>query len=58
MTFINNWEEFEKSAEILYMQDPLRCRYVMKYSHNKGQLCVKITDDKKVSKIFLTYVKV
>ncbi|XP_026474539.1 signal recognition particle 9 kDa protein-like [Ctenocephalides felis] len=41
---IRDLEKFEKSAEILYMQDHSRCRYVKKYSHTKGQLCVKSTE--------------
>ncbi|VVD06073.1 signal recognition particle 9 kDa protein isoform X1 [Leptidea sinapis] len=47
MTFIPSWEEFEKSAEMLYLQDPVNTRYVLKYSHSKGLFCVKITDNKK-----------
>ncbi|CAG5055888.1 unnamed protein product [Parnassius apollo] len=47
MTFIPNWEEFEKSAEMLYLRDPVNTRYSMKYSHSKGVFSVKITDNKK-----------
>ncbi|CAH0669104.1 unnamed protein product [Spodoptera exigua] len=47
MTFIPNWEEFEKSAEMLYLRDPLNTRYTIKYSHTKGVFVVKITDNKK-----------
>lgn len=49
MTFIPNWEEFEKSAEMLYLRDPMNTRYSIKYSHPKGVLVVKITDNKKVT---------
>lgn len=49
MTFIPDWEEFEKSAEMLYIRDPLNTRYSIKYSHSKGLFLVKITDNKKVS---------
>ncbi|XP_050672728.1 signal recognition particle 9 kDa protein isoform X2 [Leptidea sinapis] len=49
MTFIPSWEEFEKSAEMLYLQDPVNTRYVLKYSHSKGLFCVKITDNKKMT---------
>lgn len=49
MTFIPNWEEFEKSAEMLYLRDPINTRYSLKYSHAKGVVLVKITDNKKVS---------
>lgn len=48
MTFISNWEEFEKSAEMLYLRDPINTRYTIKYSHSKGAFVVKITDNKKV----------
>lgn len=49
MTFIPNWEEFEKSAEMLYLRDPMNTRYTIKYSHTKGVFVVKITDNKKVT---------
>lgn len=49
MTFIPNWEEFEKSAEMLYLRDPINTRYSVKYSHSKGIFLVKITDNKKAS---------
>lgn len=48
MTFIPNWEEFEKSAELLYLRDPINTRYSVKYSHSKGVIIAKITDNKKV----------
>lgn len=51
MTFIPNWEEFEKSAEMLYLRDPMNTRYSVKYSHSKGIFLVKITDNKKASMI-------
>ncbi|OWR54607.1 signal recognition particle protein [Danaus plexippus plexippus] len=47
MTLITIWEEFEKSAEMLYLRDPLNTRYSLKYSHSKGIVIVKITDNKK-----------
>ncbi|NP_001091816.1 signal recognition particle 9 kDa protein [Bombyx mandarina] len=47
MTFVPNWEEFEKAAEMLYLQDPINTRYSVKYSHSKGAFNVKITDNKK-----------
>ena len=27
MTFLESWEEFEKAAERLYLQDPMKVRY-------------------------------
>lgn len=61
MTFIPNWEEFEKSAEMLYLRDPINTRYSLKYCHTKGVFVVKITDNKKVSHngytlVFLNYL--
>ncbi|CAG9563116.1 unnamed protein product [Danaus chrysippus] len=47
MTLITIWEDFEKSAEMLYLSDPLNTRYSLKYSHSKGIVIVKITDNKK-----------
>ncbi|XP_023704956.1 signal recognition particle 9 kDa protein isoform X2 [Cryptotermes secundus] len=45
MTYVKSWEEFEKAAERLYLQDPMKVRYSMKYTHNKGCLSLKLTDD-------------
>lgn len=45
MTFLTSWEDFEMAAERLYLQDPIKCRYVMKYDHNAGALVLKMTDD-------------
>ncbi|XP_066147718.1 signal recognition particle 9 kDa protein [Euwallacea fornicatus] len=45
MTFLKSWEEFEKAAEKLYLQDPYKVRYTMKYMHSKNQLILKMTDD-------------
>ncbi|KAL7287048.1 signal recognition particle 9 kDa protein-like [Trichogramma pretiosum] len=46
MTYLSSWEEFEKCAERLYLQNPMKTRYTMKYCHQKGVLDFKITDDK------------
>ncbi|KAK2184311.1 hypothetical protein NP493_270g00040 [Ridgeia piscesae] len=46
MTYINSWEEFAKAAEKLYLADPAKCRFVMKYRHCGGQLVIKMTDDR------------
>ncbi|XP_046401070.1 signal recognition particle 9 kDa protein [Ischnura elegans] len=45
MTYLKSWEEFEKEAEMLYLKDPMKIRYSMKYNHCKGSLCLKMTDD-------------
>lgn len=45
MPYLDSWEEFAKAAEHLYTEDPMKCRFVMKYRHNDGKLVVKVTDD-------------
>jgi len=45
MTFLTNWEDFEKAAERLYLQDPMKARFVTKYDHSEGSLGMKMTDD-------------
>jgi len=49
MTYLKSWEEFEKAAEKLYLQDPSKVRYTMKYQHSKNQLLLKMTDNTVVS---------
>ncbi|XP_067941366.1 signal recognition particle 9 kDa protein-like [Watersipora subatra] len=45
MTYTKSWEEFEKTADMLYKSDPIKCRYVMKYVHSEGKFVVKLTND-------------
>lgn len=45
MTYIKTWEDFEKAGERLYLQEPTKVRYTMKYTHSKNQLVLKMTDD-------------
>eukprot|EP00095_Tigriopus_kingsejongensis_P010024 maker-scaffold1048_size67263-snap-gene-0.24 protein:Tk10024 transcript:maker-scaffold1048_size67263-snap-gene-0.24-mRNA-1 annotation:"signal recognition particle 9 kda protein" len=45
MTVLTTWEDFEKAAERLYLQDPLKARYTLKYDHVLGCLEMKMTDD-------------
>ena len=45
MTFLESWEEFEKAAERLYLQDPMKVRYTTKYDHAAGSLVLKMTDN-------------
>jgi len=45
MTFLTTWEDFEKAAERLYLQNPMKARYVIQYDHNQGFLSMKMTDD-------------
>lgn len=44
--FIEDWSSFYEQAEQLYRNDPLRTRYVLKYSHSGGKLVLKVTDDR------------
>lgn len=48
MVFLKDWEDFEIAAESMYQQNPSQCRYTMKYTHQKGQLLLKLTDNVKV----------
>ncbi|XP_054285091.1 signal recognition particle 9 kDa protein-like [Macrosteles quadrilineatus] len=43
--FVSTWDEFEKTAQNIYLQDPLRARYSLKYNHSRSSLSVKMTDD-------------
>lgn len=45
MTYLKDWDEFEKAAERLYLQNPKKARYTMSYIHSKGVLKLKVTDD-------------
>lgn len=45
MTNLKSWVEFEKAAQNLYLQNPMKARYSMKYDHKNGNLKLKITDD-------------
>ncbi|KAK3928760.1 Signal recognition particle 9 kDa protein [Frankliniella fusca] len=45
MTYLKSWEEFERAAERLYLQDPMKSRFTMKYVHSKQIVCLKMTDD-------------
>ena len=42
MTVLTTWEDFEKAAERLYLQDPMKARYVLKYHHAAGELEMKM----------------
>lgn len=46
--FLENLDDFVQQAEELYLKDPLRVRYVLKYKHKDGKLFLKVTDDKVV----------
>ncbi|KAI8846822.1 signal recognition particle, SRP9/SRP14 subunit [Chytridium lagenaria] len=44
MVYIDNWDEFQKAVEDLYMNAPKRSRFVVKYRHCDGDLVLKISD--------------
>lgn len=45
MVFLEAFEDFEKAAERIYLNAPMRTRCVMKYNHSNSCLKVKVTDD-------------
>jgi len=45
MTVLSNWDDFEKAAERLYLQEPSKARYSLKYHHSKELLEMKMTDN-------------
>eukprot|EP01135_Chromosphaera_perkinsii_P012362 Nk52_evm1s2645 gene=Nk52_evmTU1s2645 len=45
MTYIEDWDDFRKAAEALYMANPQTTRMVTKYRHKDARLVVKVTDD-------------
>lgn len=49
--FIEDWNSFYEQSEQLYRADPLRTRYVLKYSHSAGKLVLKVTDDRLVGSL-------
>lgn len=46
MVFVESVDSFVEQAEALYKANPLKARYVIKYSHCKGKLTLKVTDDR------------
>ncbi|GFQ90860.1 signal recognition particle 9 kDa protein [Trichonephila clavipes] len=45
MPYCSTWEEFAKAAERLYINDPMKVRFTLKYRHCDGKLIIKITDN-------------
>ncbi|CAL8111760.1 unnamed protein product [Orchesella dallaii] len=43
--YLKTYDDWEKAAERLYLQDPDKARYSIIYQHNKGLFKVKMTDD-------------
>lgn len=48
MVFVRTWDDFQAAAEGMYTRSPDTSRFTMKYSHNKGELVLKLTDNVKV----------
>lgn len=46
--YVATWEEFSQRAKSLYLADPMRTRYCIRYDHSGSSLVVKVTDDVKV----------
>lgn len=46
--YIEDWDSFYQQAEALFVADPLKTRLVLKYTHSKSKLTVKVTDDRTV----------
>jgi disulfide bond formation protein DsbB len=49
MVFAKSWEDFEIAAEAMLLENPDKCRYSMKYTHNKQKLVIKVTNNLKVN---------
>lgn len=47
MVFVKNWDDFESAADGMYQRSP-DARFSMKYTHHKGELVLKLTDNVKV----------
>uniref|UniRef100_A0A182QUZ1 Signal recognition particle 9 kDa protein n=1 Tax=Anopheles farauti TaxID=69004 RepID=A0A182QUZ1_9DIPT len=47
MVFVKSWEDFEIAAENMYMANPCQCRFTMKYTHQRGAVELKLTDNSK-----------
>lgn len=48
MVYLKDWEDFEIAAENMYIQNPGKCRFTLKYIHSKGLVQLKFTDNEKV----------
>ena len=45
MVFLETWDEFAAKAQALFAANPAATRYTLKYTHNKAEMVVKVTDD-------------
>eukprot|EP01054_Gregarina_sp_Poly1_P001152 Gregarina_sp_Poly_1__1151@NODE_1280_length_4510_cov_54_898267_g867_i0_p2_GENE_NODE_1280_length_4510_cov_54_898267_g867_i0NODE_1280_length_4510_cov_54_898267_g867_i0_p2_ORF_typecomplete_len128_score12_71SRP921/PF05486_12/3_3e17SRP921/PF05486_12/4_9e03PB1/PF00564_24/0_078_NODE_1280_length_4510_cov_54_898267_g867_i0501884 len=46
MVYIQNWSEFEAAVRSLYLEEPHKTRYEIKYRPSDGDVIVKVTDDR------------
>merc|ERR1712137_1126884 len=43
--YTSDWESFLEAAKSIFVDNPTRTRYVMKYRHCDSKLVLKVTDD-------------
>eukprot|EP00930_Biecheleria_cincta_P087397 TRINITY_DN76638_c0_g1_i1.p2 TRINITY_DN76638_c0_g1~~TRINITY_DN76638_c0_g1_i1.p2 ORF type:complete len:108 (+),score=27.50 TRINITY_DN76638_c0_g1_i1:82-405(+) len=46
MVYLDDYEEFQAAAQELFISQPLRTRYVVKYRHSQPKVILKVTDNK------------
>ncbi|XP_064101489.1 signal recognition particle 9 kDa protein [Macrobrachium rosenbergii] len=46
MVYVELLDDFEKMAERIYLNSPMKTRCTMKYDHSNTCLKVKVTDDR------------
>eukprot|EP00051_Salpingoeca_urceolata_P033845 m.22442 g.22442 ORF g.22442 m.22442 type:complete len:79 (-) comp6818_c0_seq1:109-345(-) len=46
MPYFETWDEFAARAEELYLHEPERTRYSIKFRHSDSLVVLKVTDDK------------
>ena len=45
---IASWDDFAERAKKMYLDEPMRTRYIVRYNHSQKKFCAKVTDDFKV----------
>eukprot|EP00118_Oscarella_pearsei_P028467 m.2218 g.2218 ORF g.2218 m.2218 type:complete len:82 (+) comp8465_c0_seq1:70-315(+) len=45
MPFLSTWDDFSRMAEQIYLENPYKTRFVVKYRHCEAKLVLKVTDD-------------
>ena len=54
--FVDEWDAFYQQAEALFLAEPLKTRLVLKYTHSKAKLVLKVTDDRTVRWLLSPYL--